>query len=75
MKLLRFLKRVAKSRTVWGAVIAASGPTLIPAILSVAPVVLDAAGVSPDAAGKIVGLAGAALAVYGRIRARGPLTG
>ncbi len=66
-------KSFLKSKTIWGAVIAAVGPTLVPALIQNAPVILDAAGVGPGTAGKIVGVAGALLAIYGRAKATAPL--
>lgn len=54
-------KFILKSKTFWGAIIAAL------------PAALPAFGVDPGVAGQITTAAGAVLAVYGRATATGPL--
>ena len=66
---LHLKKSFLKSKTLWGALIAASGGTLVPFALANAPVILGAIGLSPHTAGAIVTVGGAALAAYGRVKA------
>lgn len=69
------LKKLLKSKTVHGILVAALAPELAPVILQNAPVVLDALGVSGPTVGKLFGAAGALYALYGRAVAKGPLVG
>ena len=68
------LKKLLKSKTVHGLIVAALAPELAPVILQNAPAVLDVLGVSGATAGKVVALAGIAYGLYGRAVAKEPLT-
>lgn len=63
-------KSFLRSKTLWGIVGAFGGPSVVgPALIQAAPGVLTALGVSGHTVGLIVGGVGAAVGVYGRLKA------